>query len=431
MFKLIETLSSLKEVIEKAEGTTRVDVIPMMTSINTHPIHNDVLFLYLNMYDDVYVLPLNTYDCINLPAKEVFRILEIPSACVYNLRYLLQTLKRVDVSCRDLEMLYWYEYNQVPQLDVTIPPRSAYGRVMSTFKAIYRAIPTPVLADEIHSFHQKYFGDDAIYDHDIAEYQSCLLSSLNYIERYGLYTEHGMEYTQYHPYTLTGRPSNTFGGINYGALNKDDGSRSRFVSRYGSDGILIQFDYTAFHVKLIASLIGYHLPHNVNIHEYLGKMYFQKNSLTEEEYHKAKAQTFKILYGGIPQEYQAYPFFQRTQNLIDTMWDAFQMDGEIATFVFNRPLYKSNLSDMHKMKLFNYLLQSFETEFNIQKICELRDAGLEGLMLYTYDSFLFDVPSTNMNSFIASVKAILETDGMTVSVSVGNDYGNMVDVSHG
>ncbi len=48
----------------------------------------------------------------------------------------------------------------------------------------------------------------------------------------GIFTESGIEWTEYHPYTLTSRPSNNFGGINYAALNKDDGSRDRFVSRF-------------------------------------------------------------------------------------------------------------------------------------------------------------------------------------------------------
>ena len=51
------------------------------------------------------------------------------------------------------------------------------------------------------------------------------------IEKNGLSTESGLEYTQYNSLTTTSRPSNTFGGINY-ALEKDGGVRDRFVSRF-------------------------------------------------------------------------------------------------------------------------------------------------------------------------------------------------------
>ena len=36
-------------------------------------------------------------------------------------------------------------------------------------------------------------------------------------------------YTEYNLYTSTGRPSNKFGGVNFAALNKEDGSRNSFV----------------------------------------------------------------------------------------------------------------------------------------------------------------------------------------------------------
>ena len=35
----------------------------------------------------------------------------------------------------------------------------------------------------------------------------------------------GMFYSEYNLFTSTGRPSNRFGGINFAALNKKDGSR--------------------------------------------------------------------------------------------------------------------------------------------------------------------------------------------------------------
>ena len=55
--------------------------------------------------------------------------------------------------------------------------------------------------------------------------------------------------TQYHPFTTT-YPSNNFGGVNYAALNKDDGSRDRFVSRF-EGGKLVQFDYDVSSLPLL------------------------------------------------------------------------------------------------------------------------------------------------------------------------------------
>ena len=66
-----------------------------------------------------------------------------------------------------------------------------------------------------------------------------------YLESNGIHTTGGIEYTQYNLFTSTGRPSNTFNGINYAALNKEDGSRNRFISRF-ENGMLVEFDFDAY-----------------------------------------------------------------------------------------------------------------------------------------------------------------------------------------
>ena len=48
-------------------------------------------------------------------------------------------------------------------------------------------------------------------------------------------------------------------------------SRNGFVSRF-DDGVLIEMDYDAYHLRLIADIIGYDFPDG-SVHEYLGKQY--------------------------------------------------------------------------------------------------------------------------------------------------------------
>ena len=80
-------------------------------------------------------------------------------------------------------------------------------------------------------------------------YNNDVIPNLYNIEKNGLQTTDGMVYSEYNPYTATGRPSNRFGGINFAALNKKDGSRKKFISRYGKDGMLIEMDYDAYHLR--------------------------------------------------------------------------------------------------------------------------------------------------------------------------------------
>ena len=60
-------------------------------------------------------------------------------------------------------------------------------------------------------------------------------------------------YSFYNLYTLTGRPSNRFGGINFAAIPKD--KRYQFIPNQNQ--YLINIDFRAYHVYLIAFLIGY------------------------------------------------------------------------------------------------------------------------------------------------------------------------------
>ena len=67
-------------------------------------------------------------------------------------------------------------------------------------------------------------------------------------------TEETKVYTQYNLKTLTTRPSNRFGGVNYVALNKDNGSRKSFIPK--NDGF-IEIDITAYHPTITGHLINY------------------------------------------------------------------------------------------------------------------------------------------------------------------------------
>ena len=116
--------------------------------------------------------------------------------------------------------------------------------------------------------YAKYILDNFTFD----EYNNEMINNLNFIETGGLYTEDGYEYTQYNLLTSTGRPSNSFGGINYAALNKKDGSRKRFVSRFKNEGMLIEYDFDSYHLRLVGNKIEYELPKE-SVHEYFAKQY--------------------------------------------------------------------------------------------------------------------------------------------------------------
>jgi len=88
---------------------------------------------------------------------------------------------------------------------------------------------------------------------------------------------------------------------------------------------------------------------------------------------------------------------------------------------------------MNKNKVFNYLIQLMETESNMSMLTELipKLKGYKSkLVLYSYDSFLFDFHMKDGLDFIRMVKGIIERDGKyPVKVAKGWNYHKMKDIT--
>jgi hypothetical protein len=69
-----------------------------------------------------------------------------------------------------------------------------------------------------------------------------------------------------------------------------------------------------------------------------------------------------------------------------------------------------------------------ETEMNVDKMKRILDY-IEGsginFCLYTYDSFLFDIPVDVDKNMIKGLKAIIEDGGFPIKASWGEDYGKL------
>jgi hypothetical protein len=202
--------------------------------------------------------------------------------------------------------------------------------------------------------------------------------------------------------------------VNYAALNKTDGSRDCFIS----DGIFLQMDYNAYHPRLIGKLVGYDMPDG-NVHEWLAEQY----GCGVDE---AKGITFRLLYGGIDVEFRQIPYFDKVADYIDNLWIETQKQGYLQTPHRHIPL--GWIEQPNAQKVFNYLLQAVETEMNVDKMRKVLDyiKGTEiTLDLYTYDSFLFDVPTDVDKSLIKELKDIIENGGFPIKASWGKTYGNL------
>lgn len=257
------------------------------------------------------------------------------------------------------------------------------------------------------------------------ERQGIAVDAERFVETYGLlstdvFLRDGMVYSYYNMYNATGRPTNSFNGINFVAVPKTEEFRRCFVP---SNDLLVEFDFDAYHLRLIAEQVGFKFPdQQESIHTQLGRLYFEKQDLTAEEYARSKELTFKQLYGGIDPKYAGIEFFSKIDGFIEETWRRYKRDGSIA-LPTGRLLRRSQ--DINKLKLFNYWIQNLETKNNTEKIEKLREYTKDcksRLILITYDSFLFDFNLQDGKEFLVKVKSILEEGGHKVKHKHAKDY---------
>jgi len=242
-------------------------------------------------------------------------------------------------------------------------------------------------------------------------------------------TPNGLVHSQYFIYTSAGRPSNRFGGINYAALKKDDGCRQSFQSRFGDNGSLVLMDYNAFHPRLISQLIGLPFAQDEDPYTCLAKEYFKTINPTEEQITEAKTQTFQLLYGGVTKEFEHIEYFRKTKEFTDNLWKDFKRHGFIKTPIFEKKIRKCHIDEVYASKLMNYLLQNYETEVccgvmgEVLNYCKNYQSKL---VLYTYDSFLFDFCKDDGVDFLRSLKTIVQSKNtLPVKCHKGNNYHEM------
>ena len=220
-------------------------------------------------------------------------------------------------------------------------------------------------------------------------------------------------YTQFHFKTLTGRPSNKFKGVNYAALNKENKSRESFIPRNDS---FYEFDIGAYHPTLLAKLVGYDFG-SEDIHSAFAKMY-------GVDYKKAKELTFKQLYGGVFDQYKDLEFFKKVQVYTDNLWKEFNEKGWIECPISKHRFVKEKLDEMKPQKLLNYLLQNLETAMNVHilwEIIKLLQNKKTKLVLYTYDSFLFDVSKEEVE-ILDEIKELFNKHKLQIKTCYGNNY---------
>ena len=154
-----------------------------------------------------------------------------------------------------------------------------------------------------------------------------------------------------------------------------------------------------------------------DIHEAFAKMY-------GVDYKKAKELTFKQMYGGVFKQYEHLEFFSKVKKFTTELWETFNNEGEIICPISNYRFRKDDLEDMNPQKLLNYFLQNLETSNNViilWKILKVLRGMNTKLVLYVYDSFLFDYDK-NEKEVMYKIKDIFDSHNLNIKAKKGKNY---------
>ena len=396
-------------------------IIPIWEDLERHPVTTELSFLYIAFSQEHFILPFNHNDCEKL---EIDLSTSNQIKFCWNKKALLQSNLNIN-NLKDVQSSLFFNKNELYPFYEKIEVLTNFYHRLGIRDDLGKTIPIMKFIEVLKGI----IDDFGTLNPCLPWIDDTMIPILSDIEQKGLQVDRekffdrwpdnrkslwfSRTFTEYNPYTITSRPSNRHLGINYSALNKKDGSREIFVPQ--KDKLFLQFDYDAYHVRIIGKMIGYDLP-KTSVHQWLADQY-------GVDYDESKGRTFKILYGGVSDEDRKIPFFDKVDKFIQSLNDKALQNGYIQT-PKGRKIPLDWIEKPNSQKLFNYILQATETEFNIEAMKKLKENDLPLPILYTYDSFLFEFDDSEVDT-IKKVKSVLESFGFPVKADWGSDYSKV------
>ena len=395
-------------------------IVPIWEDLEKHPMNNGVSFLYVRFSTQDFILPYNHNDCEKL---EIDLSTSNQPKWIWDKKGFLQT--QIEISnLKDIQTALYFESSIIYPFNDKLEPLTNFYYRLGLRDDLGKSIPIMKWGEVLKGITNEWNISNTnswVDDTMIPILSEIEQSGLNvdrkkFIDRWPSNLKQLLNnkiFTEYNPYIITSRPSNRHGGINFGALNKNDGTRDVFIPTKGK--LFLQFDYDAYHVRIIAKLIKFKLPEG-SIHQWLADQYGCS-------YEESKGRTFRILYGGVSDEDRKIPFFDKVDKFIKNFQQESINRGYLQT-PKGRKIPLGWIENPNGLKYFNYLLQASETEFNIEAMKRLKEKGLPLPILYTYDSFLYEFDDSEIE-VIKEVKSVLESYGFPIKAEWGTDYGKL------
>ena len=230
MMNLIEDKSTLLSFLK---GSPKIElIIPVWSSHRAHSLGNRISFIYYRTISEDGIINFNHIDAKGLDKFDITKFIDdntivLDSRYISNLGY-------------DFEWLYFEEYGK-PFLFNEFA-QSLYRGYRNDFKELndciplmkwyelLKTLPNLTLKTEVNKRYSSAIRTlGRLEGAGVKVDREKFIDSFNFSEEY--LKKNDIAYTQYNPYTITGRPSNRHMGVNYSALNKSDGSRECFVCK--------------------------------------------------------------------------------------------------------------------------------------------------------------------------------------------------------
>ena len=416
MYWLIENQNQLEELYSSDLEEAFIEIIPYSNGI--HPVENQICAVYIRPLNSTkgYIASISHSETLSLNIREVKRLISkfkriyVRDKKEFLHYFILQNLYDITLQqptyipeYTQTHSWFYNKYKDKKDINRIIPIVKHYEYCEKTFNNLKNRIDEPI---------NEFYNNKATVVFNAIERSGIQVDREKFESRFHL-LDSDTVYSQFNFKTLTTRPSNRFKGVNYAAINKTNGDRQCFIP---SNDLLFELDISAYHPTLLANLIGYDFCGR-DIHQAFAEMY-------QVDYKKAKELTFKQLYGGVFDQYKDLEFFKKVQVYTDDLWARFQNEGFVECPV-SKHIYKNDvLEDMKPQKLLSYVLQNLETATNVRILWEifkvLRGKNTK-LILYTYDSFLFDLDNSE-RELLREVIKIFKKYKLQVKHSYGDTY---------
>ena len=421
LYWLIESTDQLKEFYNR--NYSEVFLEPIYYNDHVHPSLNHVSALYIKPLNGEkgYILCLSHDETLALNKTHVDAILR-KFTSIYvrdrkSILYFFNSTNFINIPpslypyiqpTTNTHNFFYQKHGSKPDLNKIIPVVKHYERC----ELIWESVKNCCI-----SGNKKYLNKLSTVFH-IIESNGIKIDSKLFNKFFEPHDEtfsiqHNTIYTQYNLHTTTGRPSNSFNGVNFAALKKDNGCRKSFIPK---NNYFIEYDLTAYHPSLVAKLI------NFDFKDETPYQYFSREAGIDIS--KAKVEMIKQMYGGVYKEYEHIEFFKKLKVYTNSIWEKFEASNvfeiENSGIIFT----KSELKDMNPNKLLSYVIQATETYYNVEMLWEmlkLLKSKNTQIVLYVYDSFLFDVDEQETSLF-KDIEQIFTKYNLKFKTKTGLDY---------